>query len=319
MSDVTNPGSVSVADEVEGNPDPNGGTSQAVPEQDGDLVSAEAQGYPPAPVDAEVFPTPVEVEVGPDVPLLPVLSDTVPHAAEVYVDEQSLGLGGMVPVDPLDPSKGLNFLSPAEFTVAGPTISVQTNRAEDTAALVTVAAVLDADHLPAPAGAATTRYHLVVATPPVLTSFFVSLLGRQVVFALDTLTPGDQGAARVITGYGGNFVVVDRDDESVSNGDVPQLALPQAGDTFVVQTYREGSEDVSSTGDAPVDVFVLPPPPSFVPSPAQALLDRGDVDVSTGPQPGAPIVSSGTPAPTAITVEVADQSLVVGLPVNVFA
>ena len=247
-----------------------------------------------------------------------MLSSTVPPAAEVNVDDQSLGQGGMVPVDPLDLSKGFDFRSPAEFIVAGPTISIQTNRAENTEVLATVLAALDADHLPSAAGPTTTRYYLLVGVPQPLTSFGVSLQGRQVIFADDTLTAADQGAARLITGYGANYVVVNRDDPTVDNGGVQQLTTPQLGDVFAVETYRQGSEDVDSTELPSVDVVVAPPPPAFVPFPGQADQGRGNVDVSTGPQPGLPFIGSGTPAPASITVEVADQSDVVGLPTNVF-
>jgi len=300
--DVTNPGLVSVADEVVGNPDPNGGTSQAVPVDDDALVAAAAQGYPSAPVVAEVFPTPSDVEVQGVVPLYPANAIYPPLAAEIDVASQSLA-----------------GVSTPEFTVTGPTISIQTNRTEKTATSFVVTAVLDADRPKVPVSSSTTRFYLTVATPPLLTSFGVSLLGRQIVFADDTLTTSDQGAARFITGYGGNFVAIVRDDQTTDNGDVPQLAIPQVGDTFTIQTYREGSEDVNSTGDAAVDVVVAPPPPAPVFAQAPMQLDRGNVDVSTGPQPGSPIIDSGTPAPTAITVEVADQYVGgQGLPTNVF-
>lgn len=301
--DVTNPGLVNVADEVEGNPDPNGGTSQAVPEDADVLSDADAQGYPPAPnaPPPDLFPTPVDVEVQGVVPLYPSSATYPPPAAEVDVAAQSLA-----------------GVSTQEFVVAGPTISIQTNRTEETATSFVVLAALDADHLPAPAGPLTTRYMLVVATPPALTSFGVSLLGRQVTFADDTTTVADQGVVRLITGYGGNYVVITRDDPTVDSGGVPQMVPPQPGDVFSVQTYRQGSEDVSSTGSPAADVVVAPPPPAFVPFPGQADKSRGNVDVSTGPQPGTPFVGSGTPAPASITVEVADQSDVVGLPTNVF-
>lgn len=318
--DVTNPGLVNVADEVEGNPDPNGGTAQWTPREVGTLEPAADDGYPPAPLDPppEVFPTPTDEVVSSPVPLLPVLSEVEPDAAEVSPANQSLGQGSMVPVDPLDPAAGTVFLPPAEFVVTGPTLSVETNRTVLTDVLFTVTAVLDADALPAPAGPDTLRYYLRVATPPALTSYPVSLLGRQVVFADDTLTALDQGAARVITGFGGDFVVVNRDDETEANGDVDSLAVPQAGDTFSVEVYREGGEDVSTTGNVPDDVFVLPPPPAFVADPAQALLDQGDVFVDQVPT--GPIVPSGEQVPTASNSYPAEQTnLGPGLPANVFA
>jgi hypothetical protein len=319
MTDVTNPGLVNVADEVEGNPDPNGGTSRWTPREDDVLVPAADAGYPPAPVQADVFPTPSDVEVGGPTPLFPVLSSPVPPAAEVDVAAQSFGQGAMVPVDPLDPAAGSLFRSPDEFVVVGPTTSFQTNRTETDQVAATIAAVLDADALPTPAGPTTTRYYIQVATPPVLTSFPVSLLGRQVVFTATT-DPNNEGAARLITGYGGNYVVINRDDETPSNGNVSEMSTPQAGDVFVIQVGRQGSEDVSTTGAPAVDVVVAPPPPDFVASAPQAQLGGGTAFVSTGAQPGQPVVSSGTAAPTATDHQVADQYVGgPGLPANVFA
>ena len=316
MSDVTNPGLVSVADEAEGNPDPNGGTAQWRPRDVGELEAAADQGYPPAPVDAEIFPTPEEEVVTGVVPLLPVDFTLEPDASEVSVAAQSIGQGQMVPAEPGNPAAGYLFRSPDEFVVVGPAQSFQTNRAETDRVNVTVAAVLDADDLPNPADADTTRYFLVVGTPPLLTSYPVSILGRQVVFADDTLTVGDRGAARVITGYGGNYVVIDRDDPEPGNGDVPVMDLPAAGDVFAIYVGREASEDVSSTGPAAADVFVLPPPPDFVANPAQALSDQGDVFVSQVP---VPTVTSSEAVPSALDSYPAEQSnLGPGLPANVF-
>lgn len=318
MSDVNNPGLVSVVDEASGNPDPNGGTAQWRPRDVGELEAAADQGYPPAPVDADVFPTPEEEIVTGEVPLLPVDSTVEPDAAEVDVGAQSLGQGAMVPAEPGNPAAGYLFRSPDEFVVVGPAQSFQTNRAETDRVNVTVAAALDADDLPNPAGATTLRYLLLVTTPPLLTSYAVSLLGRQIVFADDTLTAGDQGAARIITGYGGNYVVIDRDDAEPGNGDVETMDPPAAGDVFAIYVGREASEDVSTTGPAAADVFVLPPPPDFVQNPAQALQDLGDVFVDQPPT--GPIVPTGVQVPTATNSYPAEQTnLGPGLPANVFA
>jgi hypothetical protein len=319
--DVTNPGLVNVADEVEAPPDPNGGTSQWEPRETGVLEDVAADGYPLAPnaPPASVFPTPDDVEVTGVVPLNPVDSSLEPDAAEVNVDEQSIGQGGMVPVDPLNPAAGYEFRSPDEFVVVGPTESFQTNRTETDHVSATVAAVLDADSPQTPVGPSTTRYLLLVSTPPLLTSYPVSLLGRQIVFADDTLTLANQGAARLITNYGGNFVAIDRDDPAVSNGDVAELDPPQVGDVFQLYVGRQGSEDVSTTSIPAVDVVVDPPPPDFVPSPAQAQQDEGTVDVSTGPQPGLPVIGSGVQVPTAVNHQIPDQYVGgPGLPANVF-
>jgi hypothetical protein len=317
--DVTNPGQVSVESETYGNPDPNGGQSKWSPRELDFLTAAADEGYPPAAngVDSVVFPTPGEVDVDQLPVLLPVLSSPVPAASEVSVAGQSIGQGAMVPIDPSDPAAGTMFLTPADFIVVGPAESFQTNTTEVDLVTVTIVAVLDADSLPNPATVNTTRYYLVTA-PPTLTSYPVSMLGRQLTFATDTLTVTDQGAARLITSYGGNFVVVNRDDPTPSNGDVPTLAVPQVGDTFQLDVNRQGSEQVNTVGGT-VDVFVLPPPPPFTPSFAPPMQDDGNFDVSTGPQPGTPSITSGTQVPTARFVSVPDQSAVVGLPQNFYA
>ena len=321
--DVTNPGTVSVESEVYGNPDPNGGTARWAPRELDSLTDAAAEGYPPAAngVDASVFPTPLDVDVDQLPVLLPVSSSPRPAAAEVAVADQDLGLGGMIPYDPSDPAAGMVFQSPADFIVVGPAKSFQTNLSAAEIASLTVLAVLDADNLPQPATVATTRYYLVLAPAPgdpSLTGYPVSLLGRQVIFASDTLTTADQGAARNITNYGGNFAVVDRDDPSPSNGDVPTLSTPQAGDVVQVDVNRRGSEQVNTEGGT-TDVFIFPPPPPFAPAVAPPDTFDGTTDVSTGPQPGAPVVTSGTQVPTARFVSVPDQSAVVGLPQNFYA
>jgi hypothetical protein len=183
----------------------------------------------------------------------------------------------MVPVDPLNPAAGYEFRSPDEFVVVGPTESFQTNRTETDHINATVTGILDADALPAPAGPNTTRYYLVVNTPPLLTSFPVSLLGRQIVFADDTLTVANQGAARIITNYGGNFVVVDRNNPEVDNGGVAQLT-PQVG-TLQALRRQAGFGGRVQRGLRPPTSSSLPTP-DFVPSPAQARLDEGNVDVN---------------------------------------
>jgi hypothetical protein len=45
---------------------------------------------------------------------------------------------------------------------------------------------------------------------------------------------------------------------------------------------------------------------------------KGPIEISTGPQPGKPIITGGVQVPTATTVNVADQATSVGLPVNVY-
>jgi hypothetical protein len=180
-----------------------------------------------------------------------------------------------------------------------------------------------------PATYLTTRFLLVVS-PPALTSYPISILGRQIVFTDDTITTQIAGAVRAITGYSTNYLVVDSSNPDDPN--VPSLvvevtppppppgvfAFPQVGDTFLLDVQRQGAQDISRTNSPTLDVVILPPPPQFQPNPNQALENQGTTEVAFVRQPGQPIINSGTSAPTAITVQVADQATTVGLPVNVF-
>ena len=318
--DVTNPGLVSVASETYGNPDPNGGQARWAPRQLDVLVPAADEGYPPPPragADSSVFPTPSEVDVNlpPYVP--PPSSAYVPPATEFNVDEQQIGQGGMVPVDPGNPAAGSVFRGPADYIVVGPAESFQTNTVDDDIVTAEVAAVLDADNLPALAGPSTTRYYVIVATPPLLTSYPVSLLGRQVVFAGD-VTAADEGASRFIQNYGGNFLVINRDDPSTSNGNVPTMTVPAAGDTFQFDVTRQGAEQVTTPGET-INVTIFPDPAPFESNEPQDGGPTVTANVSTELPPGQTIIASGVVVPTARNVSVADQSAVVGLPTNVFA
>jgi hypothetical protein len=105
----------------------------------------------------------------------------------------------------------------------------------------------------APSAPPATRYKLVV-TPPNLTSFGISMLGRQIIFDDDTITADDEGAARNITGYGWNWIVIDKNDPADLS--VPALVDPQVGDTFTLDTQRQASEVVSAVALTPVNVNV---------------------------------------------------------------
>ena len=299
--DVTNPGLVNVVDQVVGNPDPNGGTVLLVPEQLDFLTDADAQGYPPAEngVDATVFPTPTDVTVT-ELPTVPTTgSEFVPPAEEVDVQDQDLELP-----------------DPAEFLVVGPAESFQTNSTTTSTVDCEVTAIYDADKLWSAPTPTTTRYLLVVG-PPALTSYPVSMLGRQIIFADDTLTTEDAGAARLITGYSTNYLVINQNDPNDLN--VPVLTTPQVGDTFSLDVQRQGSEQVNTTSSPTANVFIQPPPPTFEPNSPQGQNNTGNVGVSTGPQPGNPIITSGVGVPNALfTVNIADTDNVIGLPVNVF-
>ena len=313
--DSTNPGLVEVASQVYGNPDPNGGTRLLVPRQLDVLIPVGDEGYPPAGSQVTSYPIPAEVvPVGLlGVPVTPW--SPVPPATNFNVDDQVLGQGVWLPVDPLNPAAGKKFVTPGEFIVVGPSESFQTNYSEATTVLCTVVAVYDADnlyHAPVPT---TTRYMLVVG-PPALTSYPVSMLGRQIVFADDTTTVADQGAARIVTGFSTNFLVIDKNDPN--DEIVPILIDPVVGDTFTIDVQRLGSEQVNTTGAPTANVIIAPSPKVNVPYPSQAGQGGGTFNVSTGPQPGQPIITSGVRVPASETVNIADQASAVGLPRNVY-
>jgi hypothetical protein len=316
--DVTNPGVVSVASETYGNPDPNGGVSEIVLLPSITLVPAANYGHPPANngVDASVFPTPAEVDVDQLSVLPPMGSAALPPVPNVNVDDQVIGQGTWQYADPANHALGKVFVEPADFIVVGPADSFQTNATEVDSVTLTVTAVYDADNLFHAPGPNTTRYYLVVGAPA-LTSYPVSLLGRQVVFADDSLTGADRGAARFITGYGTNFLVINRDDPTPSNGDVPTLAAPQVGDTMSIDVNRQASEQVNTTALPTANVVISPPPPVNVPFPAQGYASSGTTDVSTGPQPSPAPLTSGDRVPRSSNSNVIDQPAP-NLPANVF-
>lgn len=302
MSDdqtANNPGLDEVEDEVYARPDPNGGTVQYVPRQTGALVPVADQARKPPTngVSVSAFPTPAELSADAPVFCPSPTSSIVPPAPEVIVANQCL--------------TGINT---PEFVVQGPAETFQTNTTDQDVVTLTVAGVFDADRLPAAPSAATTRYYLTVAVPPLLTSYPVSLLGRQLVFA----TGADEGAARFITGYGSAFIVVDRDDPSEDNGGVPTLVAPSPGDTFTLDVCRKGPEQVWTPGET-VEVFVSPPPPPFLPDPPQALQGGGTSFVSLAQPPGTVLVEPvGTGVPSAVEVDVASQVYGSPLPPNVY-
>jgi hypothetical protein len=228
------------------------------------------------------------------------------------VSDAEVALGNLKPAASFN--TGTSFVPPDEFLVVGPDQSINTNYSAESTVICTVTAVYDADNLWNSPTNNTTRYLLAVA-PPALSSYPISVLGRPIVFTDDTVTQTDAGAARIITGLGTNFVVINKNDPFDTN--TPTLDDPAVGDTFILDVQRQGAEDIQRTNIPTVDVVIAPPPPTFVPGAGQALSNQGTVDISTGQQPGEPIITSGVDVPTAINVFVADQSLTVGLPVNV--
>lgn len=312
MSDVTNPGLVNVANQAF--KPALGVDSLAVPDNSDVLVPVADQGQPPAEngVDSAVFPTPTESLVIKQV-AIPVSQDfgIVPGVAPLFLS---------FPVDNLKnnvANQNLTAGNPGEYTVAGPDLSIQTNQTSDTKKTFVVSSVRDADTLLpiVSPGANTTRYLLKVV-PADLGSFGVTMLNRQIVFDDNIVTTQNEGATRIITGCGSNFIVIDcnNPDDVV----VPSLATPQIGDTFTLDIQRRNSEVISRSTGIFQDITILPPPLVNQPTGLPNENFQGTTDVSTGPQPGSPVIASGVSVPASIDVNVSEQDAVIGLPVNVF-
>jgi hypothetical protein len=296
--DVTNPGLVCVANQAF-RPDLTA-DSMAVPLDNDVLVPVANQGEPPA-ENAEVVttnPTPVEEIVERQV-FAPVSQDfsQLPGVAPLFL-----------PFSPEDfrndvANQNLTAGNPAEFIVTSDQ-SIQTNATVATKRGYVVTSVRDADTGLAPV-AATTRFKLLVA-PTDLAVLGIPVSGRQIVFDDSILTVANEGATRTVSGYGSNFIVISRDDPFDSQ--VSSMAIPTIGDTFTMNVQRLGSETISRDTGVTENVFISPPPLAAQPTNFSSENFQGTVDVSTGPQPGKPVIDSGTSAPTAVDVYVANQA-----------
>ena len=166
----------------------------------------------------------------------------------------------------------------------------------------------------------TTRYKMFV-TPQDLMSFGVSMLGREITFDKTILQIPNRGASRFISFYGNDYVVIDQTE--FSDPLVPVLHTPFPGDTFSLSVQRQGGEVTTENLGTSQDVTIAPSPlinvPNFgIPPVIPSMPSKGPIEISTGPQPGAPIITGGVQVPTAINVNVADQATSVGLPTNVY-
>ena len=305
MSDVTDSGLVNVANQAF---KPTLGVdSLAIPENSNVLVPVADQEQSPAVngVDSEVFPTPSESDVA-EQTAIPVSQDfgIPPGVAPLFLP---------FPIDNLKnnvANQNLTAGNPGEYTVAGPDLSIQTNQTSDTKKTFVISSVRDADTNLTPS-VATTRYLLKVV-PADLSSLGVTMLNRQIVF-----TDGpNEDASRIITGYGSNFIVIDRNDPDDSV--TPSLATPQIGNAFTIDVQRQNSEVISRSTGTFQDVTILPPPLVNQPTGLPNENFQGTTDVSTGTQPGNPVIASGVSVPASINVNVSEQDAVIGLPVNVF-
>ena len=174
-----------------------------------------------------------------------------------------------------------------------------------------------------PPSTPTSRYKLFVS-PQDLLSFGLSMLGREIVFSDTTLTVLNQGASRFIGFFGNNYVVINKNEST--DQFVPVLDDPVPGDVFSLNVQRQGGEVTTETTGHFQDITISPIPLASPISSPTANADTGVQHstgqstnaVSTGPQPGAPTITSGVQVPTAINVNVADQATSVGLPANVY-
>ena len=313
--DVTNPGLVNVADQAYGNPS-TAVQSLAIPEDSDVLTPVADEGYPiarnftatedghgsrgPTPTESYV---PIQVQ-----PSVSQSTGQIPGVAPLFLPFPQDMIANTVVQQTVVQS------GTPEFTVAGPTTSIQTNQSDDTKRSYVVQSVLDADTGRAPSGS-TMRYKMIVTVPDLLT-FGISLLGRKIVFDDNTMTSSDAGATRNISYFGASYITVDRQD--LSDSYIPLLSQPQPGDEFYLFIQRQGSETFSEQTGITTDVTILPAPAAFVPGSPQAAMSQGTIDVSTGPQPGTPVPTGGIQVPTAINVNVANQATSVGLPQNVY-
>ena len=313
--DVTNPGLVNVAAQAIGNPS-TAVQSLAIPEDSDVLVPVADEGYPIARnfTDTEDGhgsrgPTPTESYVdGQRQPDASQSRGEIPGVAPLFLPfPQDMVSNTVI-------QQTVVQAGTPEFTVSGPATSIQTNQGDDTRRSYVVQSVLDADTGGAPSGT-TMRYKMIVAVPDLL-SFGISLLGRKIVFDDTTPTISDAGATRSVSYFGGSFITIDRQDPSDQY--VPILSQPQPGDMFYLFIQRQGSETFSEQRGITVDVTISPTPAVNIPNPPQACLSQGTIDISTGPQPGAPVSTGGIRVPTAINVNVSNQATSVGLPKDVY-
>jgi len=161
----------------------------------------------------------------------------------------------------------------------------------------------------------TSVFRLGVA-PADLQSFGVTMIGREITFGKATIPAANRGASRLIGGCGPDFITIGKTD--FSDPRAPVLADPVPGNVFTLSVQRQGPEVTTEAFGSTADVTIFPAPASNIPNKVQSMAVEGPISISTGPQPGKPIITGGVRVPTAINVNVADQSTSVGLPANVY-
>jgi len=130
-----------------------------------------------------------------------------------------------------------------------------------------------------------------------------------------TVISANDGATKTIEFFDANYVVVSRTEQTESGA--MSIEVPAAGDKFLVDVERRGSEAVYDTGPPTLDVFISPPPPLAEQSEAPLLGFQGNITGSSGVIN--PFIGAGLPAPPFIgTFQVESQTFGMGLPANVF-
>ena len=205
----------------------------------------------------------------------------------------------------------VSFAGPASGSWTSYTFTTPGNFAGDASGYFTIYA-----NSPPP----TSVFRLTVA-PADLQSFGVTMVGREITFGKAIPTVPNRGATRFIGGCGPDFITIDKTE--FTDPRVPILADPNPGDVFTLNVQRQGPEATSETFGNTEDVTIFPSPlinvPNFgLPPVVPGMPSKGPIEISTGPQPGKPIITGGVQVPTATTVNVADQATSVGLPVNVY-
>ena len=182
------PGLTQVSGEVRANPDPNGGAAYYAPRELDALTPVADEGFPLPPDGG------LPQEAGAEPVVFPTPEEVVVGSPVFSPPTGAYPSGGVYP-SPLPPVEvaaqppqppGTGYVPPAELTVVGPSQSFQTNLAASQVVTCTVTNVLDADTLQPP-DSSTTRYYVVVSLPiaagkPSLKSYPVSLLGRLLTF-----------------------------------------------------------------------------------------------------------------------------------------
>lgn len=296
-SDSNNPGLVEVANQAY----PavlNSGVVDVVPRDfnpDASLGSGYAALPPPgAGASSFPFPTPLDVSVISQVlQQAPVSGVPFQFPRLVNINSQNLVDGRAL----------------AEFTVTE-VGSFQTNAPELDADIKTflLTNVYDADVRPFAGPISTTTRLLLRFTPASLNTFGIGLLGREIEF-IDG--PAD-GFTRSIESYGPASVIINVADTLDT---IQFSSFPVAGNHFTLDVKRNGSEPVFDNKSTPLEINVFSNTPLENPTVVFAPTKPDQGNFFAGDGVIIPFVGSGLRVPPLLgTFEIAGQNLTIGLP-----